>query len=193
MIVLESNELGSQDLQEFEELLQAYVLLRPRKFIEIGSMFGWSLLHFVHYAQDGAIGLAIDLPIGWGDHRAARQDRYSKHVWPQYAADHNCALHVIRDASQKAETLSRTKEIFGQDDVDFLFIDGDHSYDAVKDDFEMYAPLVRPGGLVALHDIAVHAFGGCQQLWDEIKDTGASYREIFHDPNDKMGIGLFYV
>lgn len=40
--------------------------------------------------------------------------------------------------------------------MDFLFIDGDHAYEGVKADFEMYSPLVRKGGLVALHDICVH-------------------------------------
>jgi hypothetical protein len=30
--------------------------------------------------------------------------------------------------------------------VDFLFIDGDHTYEGVKKDFEMYSPLVRREG-----------------------------------------------
>ena len=34
--------------------------------------------------------------------------------------------------------------------IDFLFLDGDHSYEGVRRDFENYAPLVRPGGIVAL-------------------------------------------
>jgi predicted O-methyltransferase YrrM len=40
--------------------------------------------------------------------------------------------------------------------VDLLFIDGDHRYSRVKKDFEMYAPLVRTGGVVLLHDILLH-------------------------------------
>ena len=37
--------------------------------------------------------------------------------------------------------------------LDLLFIDGDHSYDGVRADFELYGRLVRPGGLIALHDV----------------------------------------
>ena len=37
--------------------------------------------------------------------------------------------------------------------VDMMFIDGDHTYDGVKADYEMYSPLVRPGGLIGFHDI----------------------------------------
>ena len=36
--------------------------------------------------------------------------------------------------------------------VDFLFIDGDHRYDNVLTDWLLYAPLVRPGGLIAFDD-----------------------------------------
>jgi predicted O-methyltransferase YrrM len=36
--------------------------------------------------------------------------------------------------------------------IDFVFIDGDHSYDGLRADWEGWAPLVAPGGVVALHD-----------------------------------------
>jgi cephalosporin hydroxylase len=36
--------------------------------------------------------------------------------------------------------------------IDFLFIDGDHSYQAVLSDWLLYFPLVKQGGIVAFHD-----------------------------------------
>jgi len=36
--------------------------------------------------------------------------------------------------------------------VDFLFIDGDHSYEGLKGDWTSWSPLIKPGGVVALHD-----------------------------------------
>jgi len=36
--------------------------------------------------------------------------------------------------------------------VDFIFIDGDHSYDGLRGDWEAWSPLVAPGGVIALHD-----------------------------------------
>jgi predicted O-methyltransferase YrrM len=41
------------------------------------------------------------------------------------------------------------------EEVDILFIDGDHSYDGVKQDFENYTPLLSKSGIVILHDIAL--------------------------------------
>ena len=58
-----------------------------------------------------------------------------------------------------------------------MFIDGDHSYDGVRSDYEMYAPLVRNGGLVAFHDIVEGRpewVGGVPQLWREIKNDSAT-------------------
>jgi predicted O-methyltransferase YrrM len=39
--------------------------------------------------------------------------------------------------------------------VDLLFIDGDHQYASVLTDWLLYSPLVRPGGLVAFHDVGL--------------------------------------
>ena len=36
--------------------------------------------------------------------------------------------------------------------IDFLFIDADHSYEAVKADWNGWSPKVRKGGYIALHD-----------------------------------------
>jgi predicted O-methyltransferase YrrM len=36
--------------------------------------------------------------------------------------------------------------------VDFIFVDGDHSLEGIKRDWETWAPLMRPGAIFALHD-----------------------------------------
>ncbi len=40
----------------------------------------------------------------------------------------------------------------GEAPVDFIFIDGDHSYEGLKGDWEAWRALVAPGGVIALHD-----------------------------------------
>lgn len=37
-------------------------------------------------------------------------------------------------------------------DLDFLFIDGDHSWDGIDHDWNNWSRFVVPGGIVALHD-----------------------------------------
>ncbi len=36
--------------------------------------------------------------------------------------------------------------------IDVLFIDGDHSYEGVKQDFELYSNILNPKGIIILHD-----------------------------------------
>jgi len=38
------------------------------------------------------------------------------------------------------------------DEIDFLFIDGDHSIDGCKLDYNLYAHKIKKGGYIALHD-----------------------------------------
>jgi len=38
--------------------------------------------------------------------------------------------------------------------IDLLFIDGNHSYEAVRRDFEEWSRFVKPGGFLAMHDVS---------------------------------------
>ncbi len=58
---------------------------------------------------------------------------------------------------------------------DYLFIDGDHTYDAVKQDFEEWYPKLSPGGVVSFHDSTMWRGGmpywpGPSKLCDELID-----------------------
>jgi predicted O-methyltransferase YrrM len=37
--------------------------------------------------------------------------------------------------------------------VDFIFVDGDHSYEGLKEDWEIVRRILRPGGIAAFHDV----------------------------------------
>ena len=39
--------------------------------------------------------------------------------------------------------------------LDFMFIDGNHTYEFVKSDFERFSPFIKKGGIVAFHDVSV--------------------------------------
>lgn len=61
----------------------------------------------------------------------------------------NGKVQWVRLSGAEAGRAHRTT---GREPIDFLFIDGDHAYEAVRSDWEAWRPLVASGGIVALHD-----------------------------------------
>lgn len=69
-------------------------------------------------------------------------------------------VEMLRTASREA--VGR----FANESVDFVHIDGDHSFDEVVVDLIEYARKVRKGGLVILHDYFRHTCGGVMDAVD---------------------------
>lgn len=53
--------------------------------------------------------------------------------------------------------------------IDFIFIDGDHSYAACRADIEAWTPFVRRGGVIAFHDFGSRADGVTRAIFESIK------------------------
>lgn len=183
----------TQYIPEFEELLAEYVNISPKNVLEIGSYYGSSLHHWLYYSVEGARVVSIDLPIrmfcGPQDPRCEIQENAIANEWKTWTKYKNNKLHLIQDMSQKESTLDAVKGLFGDEKLDFIFIDGNHMYEAVKMDLEIYSKLVRSGGIIALHDIGYAEEGGVHKLWDEIKND-YKHIELRLHPNKEKGIGI---
>jgi cephalosporin hydroxylase len=194
-LIISENELNSQILEEFEELLQEFIKITPSKFIEIGSLYGWTLQHFIHYGCNNSTAISIDLPvrefISPNDWRVSKQEYNYYNVWPIWAKNKNCKLYLLQGKSQDLEIVNYVKQII-QDHIDFLFIDGDHRYEGIIQDFNLYSKLVRKGGLIAFHDIGKNEEGGGYRAWNQIKSQ-FKHKEILKSPTGNKGIGILYV
>jgi hypothetical protein len=57
--------------------------------------------------------------------------------------------------------------------IDYLHIDADHHYDGVRQDWDLYQPLVAPRGIISLHDTVNYREPcGVPRLVEEIRATG---------------------
>ena len=169
-------------------LTQLMADIRPERALEIGTCGGGTLFLLCKQAAARATIISIDLPrdrFGFG---------YSTVRIPLYKrfAGENQNLHLLRADSHSADTLACVKNILQEKPLDYLFIDGDHSYEGVRKDFEMYAPLVKRAGTVAFHDVVPHPLGwseGVPRFWQEMKGQYPS-REIVTSQTNGYGIGI---
>ena len=193
-MIIDQRISETQIISEYEELLSIYSKLKPKNVLEIGSLLGFSLKHFLHYAENGATVISVDLPVrdfcGPMDYRVQEQEHNYSVEWPKWAKQNKIKLYLIKGMSQWELSLEQVKSITSE--LDFLFIDGNHMYEYVKKDFEMYSPLVKKGGIVALHDIAENEEGGVFNYWNELKKN-YKHQEILHSDKKEKGIGILYI
>jgi predicted O-methyltransferase YrrM len=175
---------------EFVQIAGIIQKRKPKVLVEIGTANGGTLSAWCAMADEQAIIISIDLPGGihGGGYAYWRTMIYRQFSQPKQT------LHLLRADSHQPETLVQLKKILPPDGVDFLFIDGDHTYEGVKADFETYSPLVRKGGMIALHDICLHPpVMDCHvdKFWIELRGKYKSTTEIIEDPKQGgFGIGL---
>jgi predicted O-methyltransferase YrrM len=62
------------------------------------------------------------------------------------------------------------------DQIDFLFLDGDHSEAAVQMDWDDWHQFLIPGGVVAFHDAAIFPGGWTQPSWGPVKVVDRLFR-----------------
>ena len=182
--------------QKISELGQLISLLRRRKLrtvVEIGTFRGGTLWLWCQLATENARIVSIDLPAKSAAGRR-QQGNLKKHAIASQRLD------FIRNDSQKEVTRAQLLRLLDGDAIDFLFIDGDHRYEAVRRDFQLYSPLLRPGGIVAFHDILQPPRFPDNQVelfWGELKKDYRTKELV--DPADERGwgqwggIGVVYI
>src|ERR1700720_1121519 len=142
--------------------------LAPKRSLEIGTNFGGTLLLLCALSAPRAKIISVDLPSGpFGG-------GYPKRKMPIFRRFPRSGqkLHLIRADSHATETKEQVLRLLEGERLDYLFIDADHTYDGVRHDFNMYAPLVRSGGMIVFHDIVTHrkeTRSEVERFWSEIK------------------------
>jgi predicted O-methyltransferase YrrM len=174
---------------EILDLARIVADARPHAVLEIGTFRGGTLFVFSRLAAPDAVIVSLDLPVSLRGKlvRVAQGPLFHRFIRGQQS------LHLLREDSHQSESVAHVAAIRKDRPLDFLFIDGDHAYEGVKADFELHSRTVRPGGIVAFHDIAMKPPSGVPQLWEELKSR-YRHQEIVHDRGPKsMGIGVLWI
>jgi predicted O-methyltransferase YrrM len=165
--------------------------LRPQVVVEIGTGRGGTLFLLTRVAAADAVLVSVDLSSA--DHRrfGGGDVRRRRPLFEAFALDRQ-RVHFLVGDSHSAGTRDELERVLDGSRIDLLFIDGDHTAEGVKRDFELYSVLVRSGGLIAFHDIVdgkPALVGGVPDFWRTIKTPDA--KEFIADSRQGgYGIGV---
>jgi predicted O-methyltransferase YrrM len=166
---------------ELARLVEFIAAERPRRVLEVGTGRGGTLFGIAWASAPGAQILSLELKL----YPTQRRGLYSTFVGGRQ-------VEVWETDSHLEEARDRVAAHFGHEPLDLLFIDGDHTYDGVSRDYELYAPLVRDGGVIAFHDIVdgpYEAVGDAPRFWREVRQELEPAVELV-DSWDQGGYGI---
>lgn len=114
--------------------------------VEIGSYCGGSTVVIARTAARRAAGACVFAIEPF----SAEGPRYQRNYESLF--DANVADWGVGATIQKIKKTSEAAAAAWTRPIDFLYIDGDHRYDAVVRDIRNFVPFVREGGVFAFHD-----------------------------------------
>lgn len=175
---------------EIEMFAKFFEGLQAKNIMEIGSCFGGMFYVMCKLSEINGIKISLDYP--FYDNQIS-DERYLRFMKKANTFSNN--VHIITGDSHDRNTLEKVENILCGEELDFLFIDGDHSYEGVKQDFEMYKHLIKNGGYIGFHDIndtQHHRNLNCHvsRFWDEIDKTNAITFNVY---SFAMGIGVIQI
>lgn len=158
---VKSEESWGSSYRHFPSVLEAYGL---KTGIEVGVAFGGH--------AEAILTQAAVLKLYGVDGYHHRPDYHDPMNWPQPEFDrlYERMLQRMTKFGDRFTPIRKDSEQAVADVpglVDFVYIDADHSYEAVVDDLCRWAPKVRPGGIIGGHDYGHPNFPGVKKAVDE--------------------------
>lgn len=111
-------------------------------YVEIGCYAGGSACLMIQRPNTNVVSIDLGSPISPNIVKR-NVDKFNKL---------NNSYTYLQGNSQTSEMVNRLTNLI--DSIDILFIDGDHSYQGVLNDFSLYYNLVRQGGYIIFDDYA---------------------------------------
>lgn len=173
--------------KQFAKYVQFLSTQNIETYLEIGIAAGGTFQYVTSFLKDinpDFKGIGID-PAECGCTLRGGENMYTKQFRDYIISNDFVQYHS--DFSKNIFKYIDESQIF-----DLIFIDGDHSYDGVKSDFEL---LKNNGRILVFHDIVNDNCPGVRKFWSEIKEQFETIEFIDqYEGMDKkyLGIGIVF-
>ena len=140
--------------------------ITPKLFVELGTHSGNSYFSFCQAVTESNLSTKCFAVDTWkGDKQSGF---YGEEIF-DYVNAHN-QNHYAGFSRLLRMTFDDATNYFNDGSIDLLHIDGLHSYDAVKHDYETWLPKLAPTAVIVFHDTNVRERGfGVWKLWEELR------------------------
>jgi len=156
--------------------------LKPRIFVELGTYYGLSYFSFCQSVLANGFSTKCYAIDTWqGDEHGGF---YGEEVFARTEARNRRLYHTFSQLLRMPFDDALT--YFSDGTIDLLHIDGLHTYEAARHDFETWLPKLSYRGVILFHDINVRERSfGVWRLWEELS---ASYPHIEFDHSHGLGV-----
>jgi len=167
--------------------------LKPKRVLCIGSKYGYIPAVCAIACKDNKFGKVDFVDAGldindfngpgahWGGVGFWKKCNPKKY-FGKFGLENYIDLNVM--------TSEKFAKKFPKQKYDYIHIDGDHSYNGVKKDFDLFWPKLNKSGFLAIHDIASQDKDGNvygpRDFWKELKGNKKNVFEFNQDP----GLGI---
>ena len=141
--------------------------IKPKIIVELGSERGVSFFSMCQAVKDGDLNIKLYAIDTWaGDKHSGFYSENTYKNFVKYKNKYYSELDIEILRMFFDEAVSK----FKNSSIDLLHIDGLHTHEAVKHDYETWLDKVKPSGTILFHDTVERGRGfGIYKLWDSLK------------------------
>ena len=167
--------------------------IRPKKVLVVGSQRGYVPVICAKACKDEDHGGHVDFVDAGYDMNISYESSRAwggTGVWREIDESYWKPLEVQKYITMYCMTIENFVDKYPDRKYEYIYIDADHNYDAVKSEFNLLWPKLKEDGFISFHDVVVRRRAqagrcGVKKFWDEIK---GDYHSFTFEQSNGLGI-----